>query len=357
MTHSLRSIDFEICISDNQPIDVLLSILVAFGLLISFFPQVRKIIKYKTSEGISPWFLMLGTMSATCILFNIVILQFKVIKCCQFDPVITCFENMLGIIQLAILWFMCMVILVLFMLYFPSHRKLAPYIRHLHYNTPPTEWSIEWRNSIIAAIAVTIHIILTIVITILLLLFYGHKDVNWTKIWADSLGIMSMLLMSIQSIPQLYRTWKRKSVGALSIEMMIMQVLGSFIFVYTLSKRTSTSWTTWIVFFVSGCLQGILLIMCICWHYRSKRLGHGPFYVGETDQLLSRDGRPLLPDERTTLINKAHKRNPSHRPSTSRGSSFNSTVGTPNKDITVNNNNNNNNNDDDDNNNYLSVKF
>src|SRR3954451_15817587 len=130
--------------------------------------------------------------------------------------------------------------------------------------------------------------------------------------------------------------------------MMIMQVPGLFIFVYTLAIRPGTRWTTWIVFFVSGCLQGILLIMCICWHYRSKRLGHGPFYVGETDQLLGRDGRPLLPDERTNLINKSHhKRTPSRsfRPSSSRDNNYNS-VGTP----TVNNNNNNNDNT------YLTVK-
>jgi hypothetical protein len=127
--------------------------------------------------------------------------------------------------------------------------------------------------------------------------------------------------------------------------MMIMQVSGLFIFVYTLAIRPGTRWTTWIVFLVSGCLQGILLIMCICWHYRSKRLGHGPFYVSETDQLLDRDGRPLLPDERTTLINKHHKRTPSRsiRPSSSRGSSYNSTnSGVSTKDLNNNNNNNNN---------------
>lgn len=130
--------------------------------------------------------------------------------------------------------------------------------------------------------------------------------------------------------------------------MMIMQVAGSFIFVYTLSIRPSVTWTTWIVFFVSGCLQGILLIMCVCWNYRSRRLGHGPFYVNETDQLLARDGRPLIPDERTALINKGHKRNPSNRPIISRSSSNNNAANT------VNNNNNNNN---IENNNNLSVKF
>jgi len=121
---------------------------------------------------------------------------------------------------------------------------------------------------------------------------------------------------------------------------MFIQVPVSFIFVYTLAIRPGTRWTTWIVFFVSGCLQGILLLMCICWYYRSRRLGHGPFYVGETDQLLGRDGRPLLPDERTILINKSQRRR-SPRPSTSRGSSYISSVaGTPTRDLTLNNNNN-----------------
>jgi hypothetical protein len=105
---------------------------------------------------------------------------------------------------------MCMLIIILFMLYFPSHRKLAPYIRHLHFNTPPTEWSIEWRNSIIVAITVTFHFILTTITTVSILLFYGHQYINWTKTWADFLGIMSMILISIQFIPQLYRTWRRK---------------------------------------------------------------------------------------------------------------------------------------------------
>ncbi|CAI2185477.1 17413_t:CDS:2 [Funneliformis geosporum] len=257
MSKSLRGIEYVTCISDNEPIDVSLSVLVAFGLLISCVPQVSRIIKYRSSEGISP--------------------------------------------------------------------------------CPPTRKSIEWRNSIVIAIIITIHFIVTITITGVLLLFYGHEDINWMKGWADFLGVSSMIFVSIQFIPQLYKTWWRKSVGALSIPMMFMQVPASFIFVYTLYIRPGTRWTTWIVFFVSGCLQGILLIMCICWYYRSKRLGHGPFYISETDQLLGRNGKPLLPDERTRLINKGQKKR-SPRPSTSRGSSFNSNASDPPiKDVTLNN--------------------
>src|SRR5688500_2364263 len=105
---------------------------------------------------------------------------------------------------------MFMLILALFMIYFPSHRKLAPYIRHLHFNTPPTRWSIECRNSIGVAVVVLIHFMITVVATVLLLIFYGHRDINWMKLWADFLGVASMTLVSIQFIPQLYKTWERK---------------------------------------------------------------------------------------------------------------------------------------------------
>lgn len=40
--------------------------------------------------------------------------------------------------------------------------------------------------------------------------------------------------------------------------------------------------------------------MCICWHFRSKRLGHGPFSVDETSSLLGHDDRPLIPEERVS---------------------------------------------------------
>jgi hypothetical protein len=120
---------------------------------------------------------------------------------------------------------MCLLILILFMLYFPSNRKFAPYIRHLHFNTPPTEWSIEWRDSIIVSTIVTIHIIFTIVITILLLFFYGNEDFNWKVLWAEFLGIASMVLISIQFIPQLYRTWRRK----VNNEFTIIIILNIFI--------------------------------------------------------------------------------------------------------------------------------
>jgi uncharacterized protein with PQ loop repeat len=175
------------------------------------------------------------------------------------------------------------------MLYFPPQRKLTPYIRHIHFNSPPTTYSYEWRASLSVSSIIAVHLIITSIVSLILL----TTDNSYTKLWADGLGLVSMMLASVQYIPQIYRTWKRKSVGALSIPMMLIQTPGSFLFVYTLAIRPGVRWTTWIVFLVTGSLQGILLVMCICWYYRAKRLGYGPFQVDETDPLIDNNDRSL----------------------------------------------------------------
>lgn len=102
-------------------------------------------------------------------------------------------------------------ILALFMIYFPPYRKIVPYIRHLHFNSPPTQWSLEWRISMGVATFVTVHFISTVFITLFILKFYGRpEDSPATKYWADFLGLVSMLLASIQYLPQIWKTWRSK---------------------------------------------------------------------------------------------------------------------------------------------------
>lgn len=55
-------------------------------------------------------------------------------------------------------------------------------------------------------------------------------------------------------------------VGALSITAMLMQTPGSFLFCYTIAMSPGTNFTSWITYFVGGCLQGTLLVLCL--YYR-----------------------------------------------------------------------------------------
>ena len=55
----------------------------------------------------------------------------------------------------------------------------------------------------------------------------------------------------------------------------------------SLALRPGANWTTWIVYAVTGCLQGTLLIMCIYYHYRAKSYGYSEFESAETEPLLA----------------------------------------------------------------------
>ena len=77
-----------------------ISLGLAFGIVLSYLPQVPpprlpfqtsklnkqhyRIIDRKSSEGISPYFLLLGGTSSSSAFLNILILQKEILACCQF---------------------------------------------------------------------------------------------------------------------------------------------------------------------------------------------------------------------------------------------------------------------------------
>jgi hypothetical protein len=86
--------------------------LILVGLLISYLPQIIRIISRGTSEGISPYFILLGTTSATCGFANILLLKEsrQDIGCCKELETFHCLAGLLGIAQLGVqlgcFWFM-----------------------------------------------------------------------------------------------------------------------------------------------------------------------------------------------------------------------------------------------------------
>ncbi len=59
-------------------------------------------------------------------------------------------------------------------------------------------------------------------------------------------------------------------VGALSIPAMAMQAPGSFLFCYTIAQSPGTNFTSWITYFVGGCLQSVLLFICLYYQYGAE---------------------------------------------------------------------------------------
>lgn len=64
--------------------------------------------------------------------------------------------------------------------------------------------------------------------------------------WATFLGVSGAILAAAQYIPQIIHTARAKLVGSLSIHMMLLQVPGSAIFVYSVSHCFLLSWFFWV---------------------------------------------------------------------------------------------------------------
>ncbi|KAL1636370.1 hypothetical protein SLS58_009863 [Diplodia intermedia] len=79
-----------------------ISIFILVGILVSYLPQHAKIVLRRSSEGLSPWFVLLGTTSGTCAIANILVLprSREDIGCCDEIDGFACGAALLGIAQL-----------------------------------------------------------------------------------------------------------------------------------------------------------------------------------------------------------------------------------------------------------------
>ena len=81
--------------------------MILVGLLVSYLPQHWRIISRRTSEGISPYFVLLGVTSATASFANIVMLpgSQEDISCCRVLNTFECLAGLLGMAQFAAQFF------------------------------------------------------------------------------------------------------------------------------------------------------------------------------------------------------------------------------------------------------------
>ncbi|SNX81335.1 uncharacterized protein MEPE_00040 [Melanopsichium pennsylvanicum] len=111
------------CHVDQDPVAVYLSMLLCVGLIVSYLPQIIRIVLNKSSQGFSPWFLLLGATSSASSFLNVVALQWGIVRCCSSLSTLKCSESLLGILQVGLQWFMFATVLVLFLIYYPADQR------------------------------------------------------------------------------------------------------------------------------------------------------------------------------------------------------------------------------------------
>lgn len=98
-----------------QGLTVFLASFILLGILVSYIPQHIKIIKRRSSEGLSPWFVLLGSLSSIAAIGSVLVLPRSRadMACCKELTSGACAAALLGVAQIGVQWacFMFMYVL------------------------------------------------------------------------------------------------------------------------------------------------------------------------------------------------------------------------------------------------------
>jgi len=155
---------------------------------------------------------------------------------------------------------------MLFLTFFPtsSEPDLSSSTASLtSHSAPPKR-----RDAVIVGSS-TLFALLTVGITsIALVAAWPHH----TQTWANFLGSISGLLATIQYVPQIWYTYRLGDVKSLSVVTMLIQVPGAFLFAFSLWQRVGwEGWSTWLVYIITGVLQGFLLGLAVYYYMQRTR--------------------------------------------------------------------------------------
>jgi uncharacterized protein with PQ loop repeat len=319
-----------------------LSIFIVLGILVSYIPQHLRIISRGSSEGLSPYFVLLGATSSTFAIFNILTLprSQQDIACCKEISGFACVAGLLGIAQVAVQWSCFGLMYVLPPLPFitpPNFSLHSLFLFLIFFPTPGPEHNasdpaIPTRRDALGVVTTSVgHFIVLLLVSATISLQYPSH----LQSWATLLGLGAALLACIQYLPQLWTTWRLQHVMSLSIPMMCIQTPGSFVFAASLAMRLGPQgWSAWGVYIVTGLLQGCLLMMGLKFEIRDmrerKRLAglaqrsNGEEEVDEEESLSQANGL----DERTSLLGNGNGHGPAEGAGTRGGPpSYASVVG------------------------------
>jgi uncharacterized protein with PQ loop repeat len=285
----------------------LASVLVV-GILASYAPQHYKIFSRRTSEGLSPWWVLLGGLSSIAAIGNILTLPASRadLACCKDIGGGACVAALLGVAQIGVQWSCFMVIVLLYLVFFPRDDVEAEDLTSST-ATLTTAKPAEKRDQLIVGASIFLALLVVALISVVLVVAFPNR----TQAWADLLGTVSGVLAAVQYLPQIYYTWILKDLKSLSLLTLVVQVPGAFVFAFSLWMRLGwEGWSTWLVYVVTGLLQAVLLGMALNYFsvervWRSEWDQDSSEYSEDEDEGEEEEDEtndPARPTERTSLL-------------------------------------------------------
>ncbi|OAL34275.1 hypothetical protein AYO20_06531 [Fonsecaea nubica] len=231
-------------------------------LLICYIPQWGRIVARRSAEGLSTYYILLGSLSGVCAVGNIMMLLSSAVDigCCRTNTRFACVSGLLGMLQrnhylLADLLSRDFAELLVQ----PFHTitvRSRPHIRRAK-----RAWKV-----LVAACSFAFAVLMVSAIIL-------HRFPWYAQAWADILGIAVAVFACIQWIPQVRTTWHLGHLRSLSPVSICLTAPYIWIFGINMMIRVGLKgWSAWIVYVLVGTMQIVLIVLAICFAVRDRRL-------------------------------------------------------------------------------------
>ncbi|KAL8828029.1 MAG: hypothetical protein Q9170_006780 [Blastenia crenularia] len=280
---------------------------ITLAVILSYFPQYQRIITRNSSNGISPYYILLSQAFTTSALANILLLRSTDggYTCCKNSDLHgpQCFTALAGTVQAALQFLGSVILLIIYLIFYPrppldlppqKHPKrhslsksdlaLSPDRRRALSSQPYPRLPKFITISVILLIAVILIPTLSIIFSPNIA---SHRPASLLQGWSFFTATFALLAATVQFLPQLYTTLRLKRHASLSLVMLALQCPVYIVLGVSKSKDTSRvphdegrrSWTRllqngeieWTAYVVTGTMEALLLGLSLyLWWRRSK---------------------------------------------------------------------------------------
>ncbi|KAL8686499.1 MAG: hypothetical protein Q9218_007059, partial [Villophora microphyllina] len=231
-----------------QLLEVKRVFVLCLAIVFSYLPQYQRIISRGSSQGISPYFVLISTLFATTALANILLLQSVNggYNCCKIGDVhgSQCFIAFASTAQAGLQWLGSVIFFIVYLIFYPrpppddADIPTPPHKGKRHsLSKTSLALSPQRRRSLAARPYPRLPLLMactTLLLTILILaptisIIFSPRikstaPKSLVQDWSFFTSTLSLLTATIQFLPQMHTTLRRKHHQSLSLAMLAMQI-------------------------------------------------------------------------------------------------------------------------------------
>jgi len=234
------------------------------GTFISYYPQHHKIVKQRSHFGLSLMNFVCGNLVTWCSTLNYIAIEYhSTFDCCgsSFSRW-ECTNALLSFSQLLSILICSIFVLVLYVIHFD--HKWAEQEERESGRALGSEWR---RTKLILIVFLIVHLFFAGLLCVLI--FTLGLDASVTHGYGVSLAIFASLLVSFHWLPQIYETYRLKTLGSLSFIMLALQSSGSVLTAFNLSSHGG--WDVWLPYVVAAAMMYVLVFQGIAYWWRDRQ--------------------------------------------------------------------------------------